>query len=179
MCEEENMLEPTIVEAINKQIEKEFFSAYLYYEIANYYGQKGLNGFQNWYMVQTKEELDHAHLFVQYLIDKGETPILSAIQSPSKRFEDFKEPLQLALEHERYITRSIHELYASVDKEKDYHTKILFEWFIKEQGEEEKNAEELITRYELFVEGDKKALYDLNNELASRVYTETTMDTVL
>ena len=155
---------------INTQINKEFYSAYLYLDFANYYASAGLDGFENWYKVQAQEERDHAMLFYQYLQNNGEAVTLTAIDAPEWTRGDNMAPLKKALEHEKYVTSLIDEIYGAAYAVKDFRTMQLLDWFVKEQGEEEKNASDLITKMELFGT-DAKGLYMLNSELKARVYT--------
>ena len=76
------MLDRNVVELLNQQVNKEFYSAYLYLDFSNYYYDKGLDGFGNWYKIQAQEERDHAMLFVQYLQNNGEKIKLEAIAKP-------------------------------------------------------------------------------------------------
>ena len=155
---------------LNEQINKEFYSAYLYLEFANYYAAAGLNGFENWYRVQAQEERDHALLFYQYLQNNNEKVTLEAIAKPACDLTDNMAPLKAALEHEKYVTSLIDTIYGAAYEAKDYRTMQFLDWFIQEQGEEEKNASDLITKMELFGD-DRKSLYMLNNELAARAYS--------
>lgn len=154
---------------INEQITHEFYSAYLYLDFANYYGAVGLDGFENWYKVQAQEEQDHAMLFYQYLQNNGEKVTLGAIQKPDKPLTDHMAPLKAGLEHEKYVTSLINAIYAEAFADHDFRTMQLLDWFVKEQGEEETNANDMITKLELFG-GDSKGLYMLDNELKGRVY---------
>lgn len=164
-----DMLNQEVVKLLNEQINKEFYSAYLYMDMANYYAEQNLNGFENWFFVQMQEERDHALLFRQYLLNNGEPVVLSAISAPDKKYENFREPLILALEHEEYVTASINNIYEAAYKNKDFRTMQFLDWFIKEQGEEEKNADDNIKKFDLFA-GDPKGLYMLDNEFKARVY---------
>ena len=155
---------------LNEQVNKEFYSAYLYLDMANFYTQKGLDGFANWYEIQAKEEQDHAMLMYQYLQNNGETVTLEAIAKPDKKFETLMDPLTAGLEHEKYVTSLINNIYAAAVEVNDYRTTQFLDWFIKEQGEEEKNSMDLITKMELFGD-DARSLYMLNSELAARAYS--------
>lgn len=155
---------------INDQINKEFFSAYLYLDFANYYAHINLDGFKKWYEIQAKEELDHAQIFMQYLQNNDERVVLETIVKPNAVLTTYLQPLKLALEHEKYMTRNIEALYSVALEKKDYRTKQLLDWYIKEQGEEEKTAGDMIAKAELFG-SDPKGLYMLNTEFLSRVYT--------
>lgn len=162
-------MNPTVRDLINEQINKEFFSAYLYLDLANYYDATGLDGFANWYMVQAQEERDHALLFYRYLQNNGEKVILGTIDAPEWERGDNMTPLKKALEHEKYVTSLINAIYAAAYEARDFRTMQVLDWFVKEQGEEEKNASDMITKMELFG-GDSKGLYMLNSELKARVY---------
>lgn len=163
-------MDQKIADLINEQINKEFYSAYLYLDFANYYASVGLDGFENWYRIQAQEERDHAMLFYQYLQNNGQKVRFEAIAKPDCEFNDNMAPLKAGLEHERYVTSLINEIYVAAFEEKDFRTMQLLDWFIKEQGEEEKNASDLIMKMELFG-SDAKGLYMLNSELGGRVYT--------
>lgn len=162
-------MDAKVASLINQQINKEFFSAYLYLNFANYYAHVGLNGFENWFRVQAQEERDHAMLFTQYLINNDEKVTLEAIAKPEGEYADHMTPLKAALAHEKVVTASINDIYTAAAEIRDYRTMQLLDWFVKEQGEEEKNASDNITKMELFGT-DAKALYMLNSELATRVY---------
>jgi len=164
-----NMLDKKVAKLLEEQINKEFYSAYLYLDFSNYYVNAGLDGFANWYRIQAQEERDHAMLFLQYLQNNGECVKLEAIAKPDKALKDNMEPLKAALEHERYVTALIDTIYDAAYSIKDFRTMQFLDWFVKEQGEEEKNAEDMIKKMELFGT-DAKGLYMLNSELGTRVY---------
>ena len=164
------MLDKKVVELLNQQINKEFYSAYLYLDFSNYCIDQGLDGFGNWYKVQTQEERDHALLFIQYLQNNGEQVVLEAIDKPDIQLADVKTVLEEGLKHEQYVTSLIHNIYDAAYSVKDFRTMQFLDWFVKEQGEEETNAENLVKKYQLFG-GDPKSHYMLDNELGARVYS--------
>jgi ferritin len=168
------MLMKEVAELLNEQINKEFYSAYLYLDMSNYYDHVNLNGFSNWFKVQAQEERDHAMLFLTYLQNNNEGIKLTSIAGPDKVYSDFKAPLTAALEHEKFVTASIYRIYEEAANQKDFRTQQFLNWFITEQGEEEKNTEDLIDRYDLFA-NDPKGLYLLDAELGARVYTPPTL----
>ena len=155
---------------LNDQINKEFYSAYLYLDMANFYASKGLDGFANWYEIQAKEEQDHAMLFYQYMHNNSEAVTLDAIAKPDKVYTELIDPLKAALEHEKYVTSLINAIYAAAQAANDFRTVQFLDWFVKEQGEEEKNSADQITKMELYG-GDARSLYMLNSELLARTYT--------
>ena len=154
---------------LNQQINKELYSAYLYLDFSNYYEQRGLSGFANWYKIQAMEERDHAMLFYQYLQNNSQKVVLEAIAKPDKEFTCDMDPLKAGLEHEMYVTSLINDIYAAAYEVKDFRTMQFLDWFVKEQGEEETNANDLISKMELFG-SDPRGLYLLNSELAARVH---------
>lgn len=154
---------------LNDQVTKEFYSAYLYLAIANYYTQENLDGFANWFEVQAKEELDHALLFRTYMLNNDYIVDLEQIGAPDTTYGNLGEPLSAALGHERMITASITKIYSAALDCKDFKTTQMLDWFIKEQGEEEKNATDLCKKFQLFG-SDLKSLYLLNAELKTRIY---------
>ena len=164
------MLDPKVSQLLNQQINKEFYSAYLYLDFSNYYYDQELNGFGNWYQIQAQEERDHAMLFMQYLRNNGEKVELDAIEKPSVALTDNKAVLEAGLNHERYVTSLIHTIYEAAYAVKDFRTMQFLDWFVKEQGEEETNADSLVKKYELFG-NDPRSLYMLDSEMAARVYT--------
>lgn len=167
------MLNQKIADMLNEQVNKELYSGYLYLDFANYYADEGLDGFANWYEVQAKEERDHALMIRKYLIDNGVRVTFDAVAKPDKVFKNHSDPLAAGLEHERYVTSLVSAIYAAADAVKDFKTMQFLDWFVKEQGEEEKNADGLVKKMKLFG-GDAKGLYMLNQELAARVYTPST-----
>ena len=168
------MLNKEIVAKINKQINFELYSAYVYLDISNYYADQNLNGFANWFKIQTQEERDHAMLFMDYLLQNGEKIVLSDIKGPAFNFTDFRQPAVEAYDHEIKVTAAIHDIYGAAYEIKDFRTMQFLDWFVKEQSEEEKNTDEIIKRYDLFG-NDAKGLYLLDSELAARVYTPPTL----
>ena len=163
-------MDQKVYELLNDQINKELYSAYLYLSFADYYEDEGLTGFANWYMIQAAEERDHALIFRNYLLDNSCKVQLKAIDQPDKTFSAYIEPLEAALEHEKYVTSLINDIYSAAHDVKDYRTCKFLDWFIDEQLEEEATADDMITRMKLFGQ-DAKALYELYQEYAARTYT--------
>ena len=163
------MLNKKVAELINDQINKELYSAYLYLAISNFYDEKGLDGYANWYKIQAQEERDHAMLMLEYLRLNSEKITLKTIEAPDKKLETLMDPLKAGLIHEQYVTGLINDIYAAAYEIKDFRTMQFLDWFVKEQLEEEKNAEDMIKKMELFG-NDSKGLYSLDSEYAARIY---------
>ena len=158
-----------IAKLLNEQINKEFYSAYLYLDMANYYDSLDLDGYANYYMIQAQEERDHALLFMKYMQINGLKVTLEAIAQPDKVFSSILDPLEVAAEHERYVTALINNIYHEAHQAHDYRTMKFLDWFVDEQMEEEENADSMISRYKLFG-SDPKGLYALDQEYAGRIY---------
>lgn len=163
-------MDQKVAQLLNEQINKEFYSAYLYLDIANWYADQDLDGFANWYNIQAQEERDHAMLFIQYMQNNSLSVSLEAIDKPAHSYETAGDPLDVAYVHEQYVTSLINAIYDAAYSVKDFRTMQFLDWFVKEQGEEEKNADSLIKKYKLYGD-DPKSLYLLNQELAARVYS--------
>ncbi len=164
------MLHKKIVELLNAQINREFYSSYLYLDTSNYFYDNSLNGYGNWFDIQTQEEHAHAMLFVKYMQNNGERAVLEAIAKPDIAYTSFKHALDEAYKHELFISQSINEIYAAAYELKDFKTMQFLDWFVKEQGEEEKNVDEMCKRFELFG-NDPRGLYMLDNEMSTRTFT--------
>ncbi len=164
------MIHEKVAQLLNEQIVHELYSSYLYLHFSNYYVEQGLNGFANWYTVQSKEEYDHAMLFVQYMQNNDLKVTYGAIDQPDAVLEDSMAALKAGLTHEQFVTSLIHNIYDAAYQVKDFRTMQFLDWFVKEQGEEETNANDLIKRMEIFGT-DSKGLYLLDQELAARMYT--------
>ena len=162
-------MDKKVADLINQQVNKEFYSAYLYLDFANYFAAKGLDGFANWYRIQAQEERDHAMLFFDYLHHNSVDVTLDAIDKPEWNRGEVMDALKAGLEHEQYVTSLINDIYDAAQQVKDFRTVQFLDWFVKEQGEEEANANDLITKMEMFGT-DARGLYLLNSELKARVY---------
>ncbi len=164
------MLNEKVAGLLNTQINKELYSAYLYLHFSNFYHEQGLDGFANWYQIQAQEERDHAMLFVKYLQNNDAPVTYEAVDKPAAELHDKMDPLTAGLAHEQYVTSLIHTIYEAAYEARDFRTMQFLDWFVKEQGEEETNASDLVKKMELFG-SDAKGLYMLDNELGGRVYS--------
>lgn len=163
------MLNEKVSTLLNTQVNKEFYSAYLYLHFANFYVEQGLNGFSNWYHIQAQEERDHAMLFLQYM-QNNDTPVtFEQIDKPDVLPSNNMAPLEEGLKHEKYVTGLIHNIYDAAYSVKDFRTMQFLDWFVKEQGEEETRAKDQVKKMELFG-SDPKSLYLLDQEMAGRTY---------
>lgn len=163
-------MDKRVMELLIKQVNNEFFSSYAYLDVAGYFYDEGLDGFGNYYKVQAQEELDHAMLFWQYLQNNSVRTPLEHIEKPKLNISSHLEAIQAVLRQERNVTEMINTIYTAAADVKDYRTMQFLDWFVAEQGEEEKSSEDLLKKYQLFGM-DAKGLYELNKELSSREYS--------
>lgn len=163
------MLSKKLCNALNKQLNNELYSAYLYLSMSSYAGSIGLKGSANWFMVQYQEEMVHAMKFYSYINSRGEHTELAAIAAPPTKFKNLLEMFEQTLTHEQFITSSINELTDLAQNEKDHATVIFLQWFVTEQIEEEENDRDIIGKLKLI--GDNgQGLLMLDTELAARVF---------
>lgn len=154
-------------EAIEEQIGREFYSAYLYLSMAGSFEAANLPGFAHWMRRQAGEEQEHALKFFDFLLDRGEEVRLRAIGEPPHAFRSPLDAFEQALRHEKEITGHIHDLCDLADRERDYPARVLLDWFVTEQVEEEKSASEIVERLRLAGESGAAILL-LDGELGRR-----------
>ena len=163
------MLNPKTQDALNEQINAEFWSAYLYLSMAMHFESEGNAGIANWFRVQFKEEQAHAEIFINYVVSRGGRVVLKPIAEVPSEWASPLAAFEHTLEHEQKVTAMINAHYALAEEHHDYATRGKLDWFVSEQVEEEETAQGLIDRLKLT--GDNGlALYMLDSELAARVY---------
>jgi ferritin len=160
-------LSKNLQDAFNEQIREELASAYIYLSMAAYFEDQNLPGFAHWMEVQSQEEMSHAMKFYGHVNERGGRVWLQAIPEPPAEFEGPLDVFQKALEHERYISGRIIDLYKLAQKEGEYASYSLLQWFVDEQVEEEDSASEIVELLKLA--GEKgHALIMLDRQLAQR-----------
>ncbi|GFO60435.1 ferritin [Geomonas silvestris] len=163
------MLTKKLKDALNKQLNNEIYSAYLYLSMSSYAGSLGLKGAANWFMVQYQEEMVHAMKFFNFINSRGEHVELGAIAAPPAEFKNLLDMMEKTLTHELFITSSINELTDLALTEKDHASYIFLQWFVTEQIEEEENDRDLIGKLKL-VGDNGQGLLMLDAEMATRVF---------
>jgi ferritin len=161
------MISKSVQDAMNEQINKEFFSSYLYLSMAAYFEEKNMPGFAHWLRNQADEERGHGMKLYDHLVERGGRVMLAAIDTPKTDWKSSLELFKEVAEHEAKVTASINALYELALKEKDYPAQVLLQWFITEQVEEEKNAAEIVAQLEL-VEARGTAVLMLDHRLGKR-----------
>ena len=162
------MIKQTMGDELNKQINREMYSAYLYMAMSNHSNTIGLKGFGNWFMVQYHEEMFHAMKIYEYLSSQGTPVVLKAIAEPPAVFESPLDMFTKTLAHEQFITESINDLMELAIAEKDHATQIFLQWYVLEQVEEEENDNDIIAQLKL-IKDDPRGLMMLDRELAARI----------
>jgi ferritin len=143
------MYNEKLKKAINEQINKEFYSSYLYLSMAAHFDAKALPGFAKWMKIQAAEEWGHGMKFYEFLYEVGSAAELKAIEAPPVKFGTPKEIFEQVLAHELTVTASINAIYDLAKAEKDPKTELMLHWFINEQVEEEKNDRDIIDQLEM------------------------------
>jgi ferritin len=165
--EEITLLGTAIEEAMNEQIKNELFSAYQYLSMAAYCESENFPGFAQWMRAQSREEMEHAMKFYDFILERNGRVALRALDGPLVEFGSPLEVFEQALEHERRVTAMIDDLYALAVSENDYASQTFLQWFVTEQVEEEKNAGDVVETLKMV--GDKsEALFLLDRELGQR-----------
>lgn len=163
------MINQKMQDAINSQIQAEFYSAYLYLSMSAYCESKSLKGFANWLNVQYQEETSHATMLLNYLIERGGKVRLDTIDAPPSEFGTVVEMFEKVLTHEQHVTSLINKLYEVAVNEKDFAAQIFLQWFINEQVEEEASVGEVLDKLSVIGEKTVDILY-LDKELSTRTF---------
>jgi ferritin len=163
------MLNKKIENAINKQINAEIYSAYLYYSMGAYFDSLSLKGFSHWMRVQTLEELYHAQKFVGYLNDRGAKAVMKPMEGPETSWKSPLEVFKFVYEHEQKVTSLINALMDLALKESDHATVSFLQWYVNEQVEEESSADEVIHKLKL-IDKTEGGLFLLDQELDKRTF---------
>ncbi|MCT4672134.1 MAG: ferritin [Prolixibacteraceae bacterium] len=166
------MIKEVVAKSINDQINKEYYSSYLYLSMSAYFEAEGLKGFANWMRIQAKEESDHAEKFFNYLNERGGRVELKAIEQVPTDFDGIVKVFDQVLEHEEMITASINDMMDVAFEAKDHATKSFLQWFVDEQVEEEATVGDIINSIKL-IKGDGQGILMMDRELGSRVYTQS------
>ncbi|MFA6596623.1 MAG: ferritin [Ignavibacteriaceae bacterium] len=161
------MMNEKIEAALNAQVNKEFFSSYLYLSMSSYFASKSLNGVANWMKIQADEEHLHASKFYAYILQKGGRVVLKAIEAPKTEWKSVLDAYEDTYAHEKLITASIDELVNLSLEVKDHATNIFLQWFVTEQVEEEANVTKIIDDLKMIGDNNYGVLM-LDRELGAR-----------
>ena len=161
------MVSDKINEIMNEQINKEFYSGYLYLSMSVHLQELGLFGFASWLKIQAKEEVEHGLKLLDYLLERSSYVTLKQIRTPDFEFRGVKSVFETLYQHEKCITHSVMNIAKLAEDECDRKTLSFIDWFIEEQTEEEQQVNSIIKRLELFGE-DNTALYLMDKELGAR-----------
>jgi ferritin len=157
----------TIQSALNEQVNRELASAYVYLQMSAWADEQNLNGASSWLRLQWEEELVHATKLIDYIAERGGAIKLTAIAEPPDQYDDLLDVFRNVLHHEEEVTSAINDIYALAEKEKDYATQTLLDWYVNEQVEEENAPMEIISMLELA--GDSpSSLFLVDRQLAER-----------
>ena len=163
------MISKKLLKALNEQVNAEYYSAYLYHSMSACMEAAALKGTANWLFMQAKEEMAHGINIYQYILDRGEVPVLTAIQQPQTTFAGIKEIFEAVLEHEKKVTKLINDIATLAMKENDHACYQFISWYVNEQVEEEANASDILSKIRL-IGSDQGLLLALDNELATRAF---------
>ncbi|MCL2073331.1 MAG: ferritin [Marinilabiliaceae bacterium] len=161
------MLEKKIEAALNKQVNAELWSSYLYLSMSYDMDNKGFEGIASWFASQTKEEFEHATRIMKYIGERGGKVLLMPVAEVKQEWTSPKEAFEETLKHEKVVTQSIHNLMDMASDIRDYATKSMLKWFVDEQVEEEATATKILEKLTR-IESSPAGLYALDHELGKR-----------
>jgi ferritin len=164
------MLSEKMNEAINKQIQEELFSAYIYFSMANWFASQSLNGMATWMKAQTMEELFHMSKMQDYVIERGGSVTFEAVAKPQGEWKSPLDVFETAYHHECHISACINNLMNIAMDERDHATTGMLRWFVDEQVEEEASADEIVQKLKMI--GDfNHGIFMIDKELSLRTPT--------
>jgi len=163
------MISQKLQDAINDQINNEMYSEYYYLSMASFFSSIGLNGFENFFLVQVEEERFHSMKMYDFLNGKGGRVILKTINAPATEFKSALEVFKLAYEHEKFVSKCINELMDVAIEVKDHAAKSFLNWFVDEQVEEEASMDSILNKL-ILINGDGMGLLMLDKEFSMRTF---------
>ena len=163
-----------LLQAFHEQINKEYYSAFLYLSMSNWLNEKGLPGAANWNYVQYQEELAHAENLFRYLQYRDESVALMPIDKPDDSWDSVLDLFKHVLAHEKIVTASINSLTTTAMQANDHAATIFLQWYVSEQVEEEATASDLIQKYTMAGD-DPNGLLMLDAQLAARTFVAPTV----
>jgi len=161
------MIKDKVLKALNKQINLELGSSYIYLAMSSFFYEENLNGFATWFRIQSQEEHTHAMKIFDYIHQANGKVNLSKIEEPRAEWKNAIDILKQTYKHEQDVTASIYDLVDLTISEKDHATNNFLQWFISEQVEEESTALNILEKAKL-VGDNKNGLFLLNRELGQR-----------
>jgi ferritin len=164
------MIKESLSKALSDQVNAEYYSSYLYLAMSAYADRSGFKGIANWLYVQAQEELAHGVHIYQHLLERGAVPVFEDIKADKTAYGSIQEVFEKVLAHERKVTKLVNEIASLAMEEKDHATYNFIMWYVNEQIEEEANAEEILSKFNL-VGNNPTLLYNLNAEFAARTFT--------
>jgi ferritin len=167
-------IKKNIEKAFNEQINAETYSAYLYWSMSAWCERNNLPGFANWMRIQAQEEMTHALKFYTHILERGGAVKLTTIDGPETEWKDIEAIFAATLKHENHVTDLINGLVDLTTKEKDHAGTQFLQWFVNEQVEEEKNADQILGQLKIMGKQPGAALYMLDKEMAARVFVPPT-----
>ncbi len=162
-----------IEDALNEQINREFYSAYLYLSMSAYFEEKNLKGFANYMRIQYQEEVSHAMKIFDFIIERGGRALLKPIEGVKVDWKDAIEIFEDTCKHERFITESINTLVDISYEDRDHATVNMLQWFVKEQIEEEATPQGILEQLKM-IEGKGAGLFMIDRELLNRTFVDST-----
>lgn len=165
------MIKKEVLDALNKQINAESYSAYMYLSMAAYFENMGLSGFANWMRVQYQEESAHALKFFNYVTERSGKVVLKTINQVPVEFDGIVDVYEKTLAHENHVSELINNLMNVAVAANDHASQSFLKWFVDEQVEEEANVEKILAMLKL-INGQGNGIFMMDRELGQRIFVD-------
>jgi ferritin len=162
-----NMIKEKMTNALNKQMNAEFYSAYLYQSMSAYFEAHNLRGFAHWMQIQAKEEWDHGMRIYRFLIERGGIVRLDSIKKPPASWKSPLKVFQDSYKHEKEVTGLIDKLLGLARANKDHASEVFLQWFVNEQVEEEAQALEVVEKLKM-IKDNTNGIFMMDHHLGQR-----------
>ncbi len=160
------MLSKTLEKALLEQVSNEAYASTFYLSMASWMDVNGFQGTASFLYNQSNEDRMHMLKIFHYINHQGGHALVPAIKEPPHQFKDFINCFKQVLEHEQFVTASIHKLVDLAVKEKDHSTHHFLQWYVAEQMEEEAQVKGILDKIRI-IGKDGSGMYLLDRDLGA------------
>ncbi|MDR1730024.1 MAG: ferritin [Prevotellaceae bacterium] len=161
------MINANMLTELNRQVNAELWSGYLYLSMSYDMDNKGYEGIASWFAAQAAEEFEHATRFMKFIGEMDGKVNLMPIEEVRQEWNSPKDAFEDALMHEKVVTGKIYKLMDMAIEQKDYATQSMLKWFVDEQVEEEETPRRILEKLKK-IENHPAALLALDKQLGKR-----------
>tara|TARA_B100001115_G_scaffold83538_1_gene61477 strand:+ start:24 stop:578 length:555 start_codon:yes stop_codon:yes gene_type:complete len=126
-------IENDLLENIHQHLTMERNANVQYFSMSLWFQERDLNGFSSFFLKESKDELEHAYKFTDYLIARGQNVNLHELAKPNQQWESIQELITYAFNMEADLTISLQQLYALSERTSDIRTNVFLDPIVESQ----------------------------------------------